>query len=74
MQSFIVIMAAISGFCAGSCIVLVIFMGRLWRQVHLYQALLALIVRDAWMARHMPIWIAWSETTGIRFQVVIDDR
>lgn len=47
---------------------------RAWRRQVALNALLQEICTQAWMLRHMPIWTAWSDMTGISFRVVPDMR
>lgn len=68
------IFAVSSVLCAAACVLLAILQWRLWWQIRLYHALLDRIVREAFLARHMPIWLAWSEMTGIRFRIIVETK
>lgn len=44
---------------------------RRWRRLNL---MLGAICTQAWMMRHLPIWVPWSDFTGIGFKVGLSEN
>ena len=57
-------------FCASFCAVFAVLNWMAWRRYQRLNALLQDICWQAWRMRHMPVWIAWSDMTGIGFRLV----
>jgi len=59
-----------SAFCASFAFTFSLMNLLIWRRYRRISAVLQEICVQAYLMRHMPIWVAWSEMTGIGFTLV----
>jgi hypothetical protein len=52
------------------CLFILLRQMRRWQQLN---ALMTHLAIQAYMHRHLPIWVAWSRMTGLEFHINLDD-
>jgi hypothetical protein len=63
-----------AAFLLGCNLSLLVLNTRLYRRWRRLDYVLFRLATDAWMMRHLPIWVAWSEMTQVNFKVDLVPR
>lgn len=71
MDSLLLVVQVGSAF---SCVIMAVLNWLAWRRYRVLNQVLAKLVLDAHANAHLPIWVPWSQMTGLKIRLQLVER